>query len=287
MILGDLFDSFDVNPLDFYQTYVILKDWLTANPDNYLYLVAGNHDLSKTSTTVSSFELLCKFLAGMQTIVILEPTYTPYGYVIPHLPNQTLFDEALTKVPSCQNLFLHVNYDNHFAAQSDQSLNLSKEQAEWLPVQRIIIAHEHNMRTHGKVIIPGNQIASSVSDWLSSDTKWYVRLYAKECQLISCRYRASEFVEVDWKELETANANFIRVTGRVKPEEANLVVTALAKFRAVSQAFVISSAVEVEGEGSADMFAASLESVQAFDVLKALSVHLTTDQMKKVQELND
>lgn len=58
MILGDLFDTFDINPLDFYYTFTALNNWLIANPTKSLYLVAGNHDLSKTSTTVSSFELL-------------------------------------------------------------------------------------------------------------------------------------------------------------------------------------------------------------------------------------
>ena len=288
MILGDLFDTFDINPLDFYHTYITLSGWLCANPTSYLYLVAGNHDLSKTSTTVSTFELLCKFLQHPRVLVILAPAMTNYGYVIPHLPNQGLFDEALANVPLCDNLFLHCNYDNHFAVQSDQSLNLTKEQAAAIPCTKIIIAHEHNMKVEGKIVIPGNQIASSVSDWISSPFKYYATVsdLGKEVNLVQCRRAQDEYVEVDWKSMETVTAPFMRITGKVRPEEATLAITAIAKLRGTSAALVISSAIEIQGEDSTAEFAASLESAQTFDVMKALASHLTIEQMKKVQELS-
>ena len=288
MILGDLFDTFDINPLDLYSAYVLLANWLELNKAAQLYLIAGNHDVSKTSSTVSSFELLCNLLRysyASQVKVILEPTMTPYGYVIPHLPNQTLFNEALALVPECQNLFLHVNYDNHFAVQSDQSLNLTELQADACKAKRIIIAHEHNMKQSGKILIPGNQIASSVSDWISSPTKYYTQVDGTEARLVACRQRDSEYTEVDWKLLETATTPFIRVVGKVKPEDATLAITAIAKFRAVSPALVISSAIEVLTEDDSAQFAASLESAQAFDVMKALGKHLSAEQLQKIQEL--
>ena len=44
-------------------------------------------------------------------------------------------------------LFLHCNYDNNFAVESDQSLNLSADVAATLWIaDHILIAHEHQMQ---------------------------------------------------------------------------------------------------------------------------------------------
>ena len=58
MILGDLFDAHDVASGMCLTHFTLLNNWLVEHPAATLYLVAGNHDLSKTSTTFSSFELL-------------------------------------------------------------------------------------------------------------------------------------------------------------------------------------------------------------------------------------
>jgi hypothetical protein len=211
---------------------------------------------------------------------------TPYGYVIPHLPNQALFDEALLEVPECDVLFLHVNYDNKFAARSDQSLNLTAEQAAACKAQRILIAHEHNSRTTGKIVIPGNQIASSVSDWLHSPFKFYAQVSGSTITLVNCRARTNEYVEINWKELDGHPAtSFIRVTGTATAEEATIAVTTLAKYRASSPALVISSAIEMQTTDDTEAFSSSLESAQSFDVWRALEEHLTTDQLTKVKAL--
>jgi metallophosphoesterase superfamily enzyme len=289
MILGDLYDTFDINPVDIVQSYFAFSTWLTMNPTKKLYLVPGNHDLSKTSSTLSSFAMLGEFLSAshsMQVIRMDKPGMTPYGYVIPHLPNQALFDEALLEVPECDVLFLHVNYDNKFAARSDQSLNLTAEQAAACKAQRILIAHEHNSRTTGKIVIPGNQIASSVSDWLHSPFKFYAQVSGSTITLVNCRARTNEYVEINWKELDGHPAtSFIRVTGTATAEEATIAVTTLAKYRASSPALVISSAIEMQTTDDTEAFSSSLESAQSFDVWRALEEHLTTDQLTKVKAL--
>jgi DNA repair exonuclease SbcCD ATPase subunit len=52
-------------------------------------------------------------------------------YVIPHVPNQDIFDLELERVPEGTKwLLLHCNFDNAFAGAMDHSLNLSRDQAK-------------------------------------------------------------------------------------------------------------------------------------------------------------
>jgi DNA repair exonuclease SbcCD nuclease subunit len=86
MILGDLFDSYEIPASDILDVYQALKLWRIKGYK--LYMVPGNHDLSKTSTTLSSFQFLCAVLESYSNVQIVDkPAMTPYGYVIPHLPN--------------------------------------------------------------------------------------------------------------------------------------------------------------------------------------------------------
>lgn len=287
MILGDLFDTHDVAMSDVLKCFVTLTEWLDSN-SNMLYLIPGNHDLSKTSTTLSSFEFLAQLLLMYDVAKVRyigEAQMTPYGYVIAHVANQELFDAEMLKVPECDFLFLHVNYDNHFAAQSDQSLNLSAEQAENCLARKIIIAHEHNTRQSGKIIIPGNQTCSSVSDWLHSSTKSKAVIDNGVCTLHVVRTAADEYAEMDWKHLVPSSAKFIRVTGEASAAEASLAISAVARYRSTSPALVITSAFRVASEDGTS-FAESLEQVQGFDIWAALREHLTPEQFTKVQAVH-
>lgn len=288
IILGDLFDTFSVPLNDFWQVYQVLANWLERNRHLTLYLVAGNHDLSKTSTTMSSFHLLCAMLKHqyMNVEVILQPTEVPYGYVIPHLPNQDLFDAALAEVPECEALFLHCNYDNNFAAESDQSLNLTKEQAEKVPAKYIVIAHEHQTKVVGnRIFIPGNQLPTSVADWLGTDKKSYLQMKQdKEPALVSWLEPAGIFERVNWKEPELVSAKFVRLEGTATAEEAQEVVEAVARYRQQSQALVVTNAVRIQAGAEAGHFADSLETIRAFDVLAALKELLEPKEFALVEE---
>lgn len=283
MILGDLFDSYEVPISDLLSAYNLLREWLTKG--HKLYLVAGNHDLSKTSNVMSSFDFLGALLKIKdqydQVQVIKSPVMTHYGYVIPHLANQDLFNAALKEVPECDKLYLHCNYDNFFAAQSDQSLNISKEQVAECKARQVIIGHEHQYKTAGKVLLPGNQIATSVADWQHCDTKYYLQDSIPVPHVI----RDSEYTEQDWKDLTLTTHNFVRVIGDATVAESSQVVTAIAKFRAKSPAFVVSNAVNIEsGDGLGD-FANSLEAVTAFDVWRALGEVLPSSDMTILKDL--
>lgn len=286
LLNGDLFDTFNINIADVLTTYKILSDWLNRGTGK-LYNVAGNHDLSRTSTTLSSFQFLGRLLTFHfpgQYVHIEEAQMTPYGYVIPHVPNQSLFDMELAKVPDCDALFIHCNIDNHFAAQSDQSLNMTLEQVEACPARQIICAHEHHERSIGKVLLPGNQIATSVADWLPKQNKFFLQINDGVVTKVECAVREQEFIELDWRSLQLTDHKFVRVSGTAEPGEVAGAITTVNKFRQKSQAFVVTNAIKTQADDSnTEVFSQSLESVQAFSVLEALRRIMTEDEMKVIE----
>jgi metallophosphoesterase superfamily enzyme len=296
MILGDLFDGPDISKADLLRTYQALWDWLERHVTARLYLVNGNHDLSKNSTNFSSFEFLAALLKSSweaRVTHITEGTMTPHGYVIPHVANQDLFNVELSKVPECDYLFVHCNYDNGFAAESDHSLNLSREQAEKLPVRHIVFAHEHQARTEleGKVVVIGNQFPSSVSDCLNNDFKCMLHLDDNGAgrhlqQRIQTWQAEGDFSEQDWREL-VDTGRFIRVTGQASAAEASQVVNAIARFRSTAKALVITNAVKIEGVSDSEQLVLSHEQVTNFNVREALREYLTPEENEKIDKLKE
>ena len=289
LYLGDLFDTNNVPVADVLHVYLIFDEWLTSHPTAKLYNAAGNHDESKTSNVLSSFQFLGALLTRRfpDRYIHIEKAgkAIPYGYVIPHIRNQDLFDHELTKVPQCQTLFLHCNYDNNFAVQSDQSLNLSPSQVEALPVDNVVIAHEHHHRKVGKVWIPGNQVASSVSDWLPAVDKFCVTVSKLGLQFKAVAVRADEYIDMDFSQLEETDKKFIRVSGKAEPEQVNAIMTKINKLRAAVDAFVIANAVTVASdEGLSEVFSSNLESLQRFSVIDALRKILTPAEMVIVEK---
>jgi len=293
MILGDLFDGPDIPKPDFLRTFLVLQDWLNRT-SGQLYLLPGNHDLSKSSTTMSAFQLLGALLGaagGERVKYMAEPGATPYGYVIPHLANQDLFNAALAQVPKSPLLFVHCNYDNKFAVESDHSLNLSREQAEKLPVEHIVFAHEHIGREElgDKVVIIGNNWPSSVSDCLGNATKRRLVVdidAAGEPQLSFVEtWRAEgDYSEQDWRELED-KGRFIRAVGSATAAEADLLVKTLSRFRRDAKALVITNAVKLEGVADAAQLQLSHEEVTNFNVREALRELLEPAENEKIDRL--
>lgn len=288
LINGDLLDQSNIPISDVLQTYITLNDWLTQHPDSKLYNSIGNHDRGKTSNVLSSFQFLGRLLKLAHPdryVHIEEPMMTPHGYVIPHLRNQDLFNHALEQVPECPFLFLHANFDNGFAAQSDQSLNVSREQAEVSKARLIVFGHEHHKRIVGKVIIPGNQIATSVSDWLSPQDKGYVTITDGKLDYVTSATRAAEFVELDWRNLEVSDHKFVRVAGGATGDEASDVVNAINAFRKKSDAFVITNAVAISTGSVKVDFDSTLTAVQHFSVMDALKEILTQQEFELLEAL--
>lgn len=294
MILGDLFNGPDISKFDLLRTYHCLNDWLTRT-NKKLYLVNGNHDLSKNSTNFSSFQFLAQLLVdgwrggerGDWVTHVTEGAMTPHGYVIPHVVNQEQFNVELSRVPECGYLFVHCNYDNGFAVDSDHSLNMSEDQAKEVPVQHIVFAHEHQGKAAlgGKVVIMGNQFPSSVSDCLGNQDKSVLSIledggYMQQ----TCWQAEGDFSEQDWRDL-TDTGRFIRVVGTAEQSEAAAVVTAISRFRQTAKALVITNAVKIAGVDDADQLQLSHEEITSFNVREALRELLTDDENNKIDNL--
>lgn len=303
VINGDLFDGFEVPGTDLIRTFNVLDRWfMKARQAQHLTLIAGNHDYNPRGDKVSSFHLLTHFLKvrrGM-SVNIIDHTcgfsrVADRVWAIPHVANQDLFDIELHKALDAAGgggfLLLHANYNNNFAVEADHSLNVSKEAADLLISAgwTLIFGHEHQARVAQSIIIPGAQIPTSVADCLGCQGKYYLTLSGKETQLKEWLNLEEDrvFTHVDWRNLDAdPGYQFIRVEGTATAEEAAEVVDAVARFRAKSQAFVVTNAVKVEGVAAFDELAEmSLEQITAFNVLDALLSELTEEEGKVVRAL--
>lgn len=296
LINGDLFDEYQIPLHDLMKAYLVLSDWLTANPETHLALGLGNHDLSKDSTKLSSAEffghLLEQAFPGRVQVVKGSAALRDGMYMISHVPNQDLFNMELDAVPEGTTyLFLHANYDNGFAAESDHSLNVSEEQARKLADRGVtlVFGHEHQARQalRGKVLIVGNQIPSSVADCLGNDEKYMLRITADGVDHEPVWFAEQDFARVQWDDLPSymGDANFIRVEGKADAAQAADVISLISKFRSKSPAFVITNAVKIGETDIGEDLQITAEDVRSFDVLGAVLELLTPEEGDVVKNL--
>jgi DNA repair exonuclease SbcCD nuclease subunit len=281
IVLGDLFDTGTVAYTTLLSAYGTLTEYL-LQPYNKVVLVAGNHDLTRDTTQLSSFSFLCQLLSRHRNFTaVFEPTMVGQDYIIPHLPNQQMFDAALKQVPKCRTLMLHCNIDSPFALHSDHSLNALSSDLDAAPCAYVLCAHEHQTKQTGKITIAGNQIPSSIADCLGTEKKCYSVLSDEGVQLVEWRDLQGFFARVSWKEAEgwSHPAKFVRVQGRATQEESALAVSTIANLRKQSQAFVISNAIEID-EGETSGFSESIKDVRAFSLHDALAAHLSPEEME-------
>ena len=285
LIAGDLFDGFIVPNSDLLATYRIFDKWLERG--HKLYAIRGNHDASKNSALISSFDLLGALLEGKATF-ITKPMLLDGGiYCLPHALNQDEMDLWISQVPKCTYAVIHANYNNFFAAQSDNSLNVSEEQAKAMPVEKLVFAHEHAPRTalDGKVFVMGVQFPTSVSDCLSRVDLHAHRLGDTIEKLKT--WDKSDYAELNWKDPQPTDVRFIRFVGTATPDEAAAVADTIAKYRRASEAFIVGNAVKIGEDSEMEEFSVqSLEQARAFDVMGALKGFLTEDEYKILEKLN-
>lgn len=289
IILGDLFDGYDIPKYDLLKTYKIIDDWLTIKGQQ-LTLVVGNHDASNDSSKLSSFAFLAGLFESHPNVQYVDKPVTLCNgmHIIPHLLNQDLLDEAIKSIPECKIVLFHANYDNFFARESDHSLNVSKEQAEAIPAELLYFAHMHNASTHlgGKVIVGGNQWPSSVSDCLDGNDKFMTRFDGTMRRMTQTWDSAKGYAEVDWRNPVKVESQFVRMVGHCPPESAADMANVVAKYRKDSDAFVVTNAVRVsDNEEAAELTLASLEAVNAFDVMDAVKRLLTTEEISILENL--
>lgn len=299
VILGDIFDSFEVEARDIVATFNCLSLWLSRG-DNRLTLIMGNHDASAKGSKLSSFHLLAHMLCAMNgnvKVVSHENGLTLIEgsvYAISHQLNQDLFNIEIDKAVSMGGgtLLLHANLENEFAQHADHSLNVDHEQVDALLAAgwNLVFAHEHQHRVarDGRVIVIGNQIPTSVADCLGPDTKYALELEPNGLTALREVLKVGDvFARVDWRDLDNApERQFIRVEGEATANEAVDAVTAIAKFRQKSAAFVITNAIKVEGAVEFDTLAEmSFNQITTFSVLDALLEELEPREREAVKEL--
>ncbi len=323
-ILGDLFDQFEVDGRDWVQCYMILQGWLgrlpgksqslrelTKNDVHRLTLVAGNHDHSPKALRVSSFEMLCAVLIEqfghdrVNTLGIDQWTRLSHStdkadvfdiVALAHCSNQEVFNAKLTeileKTVTGDRILLHANYDNNFAAQSDHSLNVTREQAKAFASKgaTLCFAHEHQAREAlgGSVVVFGNQWPSSVADCLGNTSKAAHIMSGSVTKVGTWSMEDEEgYAEVDWRELHSPElcTGFIKVVGTASANEAGDCINAISKFRSRSPAYVITNGVHIEGVAENEDLPEAFECSRAFDVLEFIYSNLDEAQTVAVKKL--
>ena len=304
---GDLFDTYSIPTSDLLQAYTVTSRWLT-DKGRRLYLIPGNHCLSKNSSQISSFELMSRLLIAQFPDKV---SYHVGGgwldrergvYAISHVPNSDQFDVQLSTVPdSTKFLLVHANLDNQFAAEKIHSLNLTRDQAKKL-VKRgitVIMGHEHQGRTilGDKVVVTGNQAPSSVSDCLAhgdaqkDGMKYCLEIDGDDMELIPTWSRTDKvggYAEIDWeclgKEVDITQG-FVRVTGSATAAQSADVIKAISKYRQASNHFVITNAVRIDGLQDMESLAESVEDIRSVNVIDLLLAELSEEQQVVVRKL--
>lgn len=298
---GDIFDGFTVEEADFLEAFDIFKDAILCG--NFITFIMGNHDYSAKGDRVSSFHTLAYVLESayersFRMIDFKDGFCSVEGgvYAISHQLNQDLFEVEVKKAlkhdfEGRDNpvLLLHCNIMSPFAEHSDHSLNLNEKQVDALVDKgwTIVCGHEHQKRVlkNGKVLIPGNQIPTSIADNLNCDAKYYVEI-SNDVELI--RHKGLNYVEVDWRDESFKDAQFIRVVGSATSEEASEVVDAVNKIRKISSAFIVSNAVSINGMGEFDnLVQASFEDLKKVDVLGLMLEEFDERESKVIRGLLD
>jgi DNA repair exonuclease SbcCD nuclease subunit len=311
VINGDLFDTFNVPLSDVFEFYRTAMSWLFHTPDHCkLVLGRGNHDWSKDSSKLSSFDFIASLLRTAlpeRVIVVTEPQEVfPGVYMIPHMPNQDLFNLELERIPEDAGMVLvHANYDNNFAVEADHSLNLSHQQAVKIigpsgeyAERFIVFGHEHQAKNAlaGHVMITGNQWPSSVADCQHNpDGCKYAHVFRPNAEVpftwtvdkLLTWDSSRSFQEQTWDNLAIADIDidFTRVCGTAAPEHSADALKAIADFRKRSTGYVVTNAVKVEGINDMEELKVSMEEIKTFDVLGYLFENLTAEQGAAVKGL--
>lgn len=294
LIMGDLLDQFTIDAATLFNVYQVLRSFLATGQE--LAVVRGNHDYHPRASQVSSFDLLMGILEHQfpaTLTVAREVTRWRQFALVPHLPNNDLLKIEVEKLSDVENsvIVFHANYDNNFAADSQHALNLTPEMVGPMLKRGNVLAlgHEHQYRAleQRRVLILGNGVPSSVADCLGCDAKFAAYFDGPDYELEPMVHINEIFTRVDWRNLDTdLDYQFIRVEGTAAAEEAAEVVDAVARFRAKSQAYVVTNAVKVEGLAEFDQLTEmSLEQITSFNVLEALLAELTEEEGKVVKEL--
>lgn len=301
IVNGDLTDVYDIPLGQALQIYCDTDAFMDSYPHTEVIWAVGNHDLSKDSSRLGTVAFIGALLALKHPDyfkLVDKPTLLDDGatYVLPHVPNQDIFEMELDRVPEgVKHLLLHCNYDNTFAMAADHSLNLSRQQAKALKERGItmILGHEHHQKESlgGSVLVVGNQFPTSVSDCIESAGKRALIVDGGACHFIPTWTPDDAdgwYAEVDWtdlKEIEEEGRGFVRVNGSASAAEASDVVKAISAFRQRSQSFVVTNAVAIEQTEGLGELASSIEDIRNVNVMSLLLEMLEPAQREAIEKL--
>lgn len=277
LILGDLFDSANVRLDVVWRFYNLVK-----RLDLRGYIVAGNHDLPKDTTQMSSFQFLAKLLEAShpQLRAITEPHYLAADVqIIPHLPTQERFNKAL-EASTASILLTHCNYDNFFATEKDHSLNMTKEQAGKFDL--VISGHEHTHRKEDNVIMLGSLLPTSVGEAKNPSHTATFMGHVDSVQIQPVY--TDGILECTWEQLKFCpeRSLFVKVTGETQADQAAEVLQEVSNFRRRSRAFMIQNAVTINSVELAKLEDASLDTFAPLQILASL---LPDDCLLRLEEL--
>ena len=210
--------------------------------------------------------------------------------------NQDLFTQELADVlkQNPKYVFLHANYDNKFAAQTDHSLNVSADTAlEFAKAgTTLVFAHEHKKRQIDNVHIIGNQIISSIADCLGDDTKQYVVLDDTGLQYVTYQQIADCFAEIDWTASEIPEKHFLRISGdadhtesaaTISQSEAAATISTLKNIRQKSEAFVVTNSIRIKSLSNEKL--AEVDDVKKYDVKELVASRLPESLKPRFEEV--
>lgn len=310
LILGDLFDQFEVAPRDWFLAYSKLVE-LISRTNCHVTLVAGNHDFSPKACRMSSFQMLAGVLQEqhkelIQVVHVNDLRLIRDGvWALAHCDNQEVFDqkleEAMSRLGRGEILLLHANYNNPFTEQVDHSLNVSEQVAQQFSDKgiRLVFAHEHQGKVvpprgaqqgAASIIILGNQIPTSIADCLGNSDKNFCEI-SDDNEINFVHYWSIQhddgLDQIDWRRLENAGPTrkFVRVIGDATSSEAAEVINAIHKFRQRSDAFIITNAVRVAGIVDVDELPEAFEAAKTFDVLEFVYSQLDPAEQEAIKQL--
>lgn len=198
VILGDLFDKFQINNETLESVANIIATCASENPSKKYIILSGNHDLSKDSSRVSSFELLASYFRdsnGFNNVEFIsqyrEPIVIPEVktllYFSHYNPFKSLDDELQTL--NIRNMFKSVQFKIAFGHwdtidyDSNKYINRKIPEVVLRDFNLIVTGHEHKptfkIIEDRNILISGSMQPYAFNEEIESDGDLYVNITAE------------------------------------------------------------------------------------------------------------
>lgn len=150
--VGDLFDAFEVDNNILMEVFLYYKNAAEANPSCTYYLIPGNHDLSRDSSKVSSFEIFAYLVGSIKNIVVItEPVIINKMGFLPWSPWHTAKEQAEQLQRPCDVVFCHYDIESYGGSMD----NIVPVETLALITKRVVTGHIHKPQVHtfGELVV--------------------------------------------------------------------------------------------------------------------------------------